>query len=244
MNISSTIAKSIITAAAMMGISLTAHGNTGAAPYTPDPNKVLRYAFEIAETTLDPQKVADVYSNIVNNAMFDAPLRFDPLARPLKLIPNTLVALPEVSSDFRTFTFKVKPGIYFADDPAFGGKKRELVAADYVYVIKRLFDPKLTAPLLSEVEGFLVGSDEYAAAARKAGKLDYDAPLEGIKALDKYTFQVKLINPKPAFIYQFTDCRVACAMAREVVEKYGNDIGSHPVGTGAYRLVSWKRASK
>ncbi|MEP7156731.1 MAG: ABC transporter substrate-binding protein [Betaproteobacteria bacterium] len=206
--------------------------------------KVLRYAFEIAETTLDPQKVADVYSNIVNNAIFDAPMSYDYLARPAKLKANTIVALPEVSADFRTFTFRVKPGIYFADDEAFGGKKRELVAEDYVYTMKRLFDPSLTAPLLSEVEGFIVGSDEYVARARKANKLDYDAPLEGLKTLDRYTFQIKLINPKPAFIYQLADCRVACAVAREVAEKYGTDIGSHPVGTGPFRMTSWRRSSK
>ena len=114
--------------------------------YKPDPRKVLRYAFEIAETTFDPHKVADTYSNIVNNAMFDTPLVYDYLASPAKLRANTLVALPEVSVDYKTFTLRVKPGIYFADDPAFDGKKRELVAEDYVYSIKRLFDPTLTAP--------------------------------------------------------------------------------------------------
>ena len=92
----------------------------------PDPKKILRYAFEVAETSLDPQKVSDVYSSIVNNAMFDTPLRYDHLARPAKLIPNTLVAMPDVSSDYRTFTLRVKPGIYFADHEVFGGKKREL----------------------------------------------------------------------------------------------------------------------
>ncbi len=215
-----------------------------AEPFKPNPNKVLRYAFEVAETTLDPQKVADVYSSIVNNAIFDAPLRYDYLAQPAKLLPNTLTALPEVSADYRTFTFHVKPGIYFADDPAFNGKKRELVAEDYVYTIKRLFDPKLTAPLLAEVEGYLLGSNEYADKARKAGRLDFDEPFEGIKALDRYTFQIKLIEPKPAFVLKLTDCRTACALAREVVEKYGTDIGGHPVGTGPYRITFWKRSSK
>ena len=74
--------------------------------------------------------------------MFDAPLTYDYLARPVKLIPNTLASMPEVSADGRTYTLHVKPGIYFADDPAFGGKKRELVAADYVYSMKRLLDPE------------------------------------------------------------------------------------------------------
>jgi ABC-type transport system substrate-binding protein len=212
--------------------------------YMPDKNKVIRYPFEIAETSMDPHKVSDVYSTIVHNAIFDTPVRYDYLARPLKVVPNTLASDPEISADFTTYTFRVKPGIYFADHEVFGGKKRELVAEDYVYSIKRLFDPALSAPLLAEVEGYVVGSVEMLKRVRKANKMDYDTPLEGLRALDRYTFQIKLNLPKPGFIYTMTDCRVACAVAREVVEKYGNDIGSHPVGTGAYKLVAWKRASR
>lgn len=210
----------------------------------PDPKKVLRYAFEVAETSMDPQRVSDVYSNIVNNAMFDAPLRYDYLARPTKLVPNTLVEMPKFSDDFKTLTFRVRPGIYFADDAAFGGKKRELTAEDYVYTIKRLFDPKLAAPLLAEVEGYILGSDELLKRVRKANKMDYDTPLEGLRALDRYTVQLKLNEPKPNWIYNLADCRVSCAVAREVIEKYGEDSGSHPVGTGAYRITFWKRSSK
>ncbi len=213
-------------------------------PAAADPNKVFRYAFPVAETSLDPQKISDLYSNVLNNAMFDAPLRYDYLARPLKLVPNTLAAMPEISADRLTITLRVKPGIFFADDPAFGGRKRELVAEDYVYSIKRLMDPKLAAPLLSEIEGIIAGTDEALAKARKANRFDYDAPVEGLKALDRYTFQIRLTKPYYVFIYQLADCRVACAVAREVVERYGDDIGSHPVGTGAYRLAFWKRSSK
>ena len=214
------------------------------ADYKPDPNKVLHYSFEIAETTLDPQKISDVYSNIVVDGIFDTPLRYDYLARPLKLVPNTLVAMPTLSADKTTYTFKVKPGIYFADHPVFGGKKRELTAEDYVYSIKRLFDPKLSAPLLAEVEGYIAGSDELLARVRKNNKMDYDTPLEGLKTVDRYTFQIKLREPKYVFLYNFADCRVACAVAREVIEKYPDDPGSHPVGTGAYQLETWKRSSR
>ena len=205
---------------------------------------MFRYAFEVAETSFDPHKVSDLYSNILNSAMFDAPLRYDYLARPLKLVPNTLAAMPEISADGMTYTMHVKPGIYFADDPAFNGKKRELTAQDYVYSIKRLMDPKVRASQLGEIEGYVAGTDEALAKARKANQLDYDAPVEGLKALDRYTWQIKLTQPFYIFIYNLADCRISCAFAREVVEHYGDDIGSHPVGTGAYRLAFWKRSSK
>jgi len=209
-----------------------------------DPNKVFRYAFEVAETSFDPPRISDLYSNIVNSAMFDTPLSYDYLARPSRLKPNTLASMPEVSADGTTYTLRVKPGILFADDAVFNGKKRELTAEDYVYSIKRVLDPRNRASQLGEIEGYIVGSDEAIARARKANKFDYDAPMEGLRALDRYTFQVKLTKPIFIFIYKFADCRVACAVAREVVEKYGEDVGSHPVGTGPYRLTFWKRSSK
>ena len=212
--------------------------------FAADPEKVLRYAFPVAETSLDPHKVSDLYSSLIGNAIFDTPLKYDYLARPPKLKPNTLAAMPEISADGMTYTLRVRPGIYFDDDPAFGGRKRELTAEDYVYSMKRLFDPKLAAPLLSEVEGIIAGSDEALAKARKANRLDYDAPIEGLKVVDRYTWQVKLNQPFYVFIYNFADCRASCAVAREVVERYGSDIGAHPVGTNAYRVAFWKRSAK
>jgi hypothetical protein len=98
----------------------------GAQP--PSARKVLRFALSAAEIGFDPAEIQDTYSRIVTDHIFDDPLRYDYHARPVRLLPNTLTALPEVSADFRTFTFRVRPGIFFADDPAFNGKRRELVA--------------------------------------------------------------------------------------------------------------------
>jgi ABC-type transport system substrate-binding protein len=206
--------------------------------------KVLRYAFEIAETSFDPQRITDVYSNIVNQAMFEPPLTYDYLAKPARLKPNVVAGMPDISADGMTYTFHVKPGIYFADDPAFNGKKRELVAADFIYSLKRVLDPRVRASQIAEIEPNVVGADHAAEKARKENKLDYDAPIEGLKVIDKYTFQVKINKPIYVFIYNFADCRIACAVAREVAEKYGEDFGAHPVGTGPFRLAFWKRSSK
>jgi len=206
--------------------------------------KVLRYAFEIAETSFDPNRISDVYSNIINQAMFDAPLTYDYLAKPVRLKPNVATGMPELSADGTTYTLHIKPGIYFWDDPAFNGKKRELVAADFVYTMKRVLDPRVRASQIAEVEPYVVGAEEAASRARKTNTFDYDAPIEGLKVVDRYTFQVKIKSPTYVFIYKFADCRIACAVAREVVEKYGEDFGGHPVGTGPFRLAFWKRSSK
>jgi len=208
-----------------------------------DPAKVIRYGLEAAETTLDPHKVSDLYSNYLISAIFDAPLDYDYLHRPPKLRPSA-TSIPVISADGLTYTMQVKPGIFFADDPAFGGRKRELTAEDFVYSFKRILDPKLSSPMLGEMEGVVAGTDEALARARKDNRLDYDRPIEGLTALDRYTFQVKLSKPSGTFIFNLADCRFACVVAREVVEKHGNDIGAHPVGTGPYRLTFWKRSSK
>ena len=224
---------------------LLAIGLAASAPHaSAAPRKIFRYAFEVAETSFDPQFVSDAYSGILNAAVFDAPLEYDYLARPLKLVPNTATAMPEISPDGTTFTFHIKPGIHFMDDPAFNGKKRELVAADYIYSLKRILDPKVRASQASEIEPYVLGAAEAASTARKSNHFDYDAPIEGLKVLDRYTFQVKLKEPNYVFVYNFADCRISCAVAREVAERYRDDLGSHPVGTGPYRLTFWKRTSK
>ena len=58
---------------------------------------------------------------------------YDYFARPVRMVPNTADGMPQISDGGRTYTVKVKPGIYFASDPAFKGKRRELTAEDYVY---------------------------------------------------------------------------------------------------------------
>jgi oligopeptide transport system substrate-binding protein len=160
-----------------------------------DPNKVLRVAFPVAETGFDPQASNDLYSNHVNRAIFDTAFSYDYLARPFKLIPNTAVALPQISADGRVWTFRIKPGIYFNDDPAFKGQKRELTAADYVFSWKRIIDPKVRSPNLQIFDDMFDGADAAIAKAKETGKFDYDAPVEGLQVVDRYTLKLKLNYP-------------------------------------------------
>ena len=210
------------------------------------PLKVLRYAFRVAETGFDPAQISDLYSRTVAANIFDAPLQLEFLARPVRARPNTAAAMPEVSADFKTFTFTIKPGIYFADDPAFKGKQRELVAQDYVYSIKRHYDPTLKSPNLFSFENDkIVGLSELRQALIKAGKpFDYEREVEGLRALDRYRFQIKLGEGNPRFVEDMTDGSVVGAVAREVVEAYGDKIMDHPVGTGPFKLGEWRRSSR
>jgi ABC-type transport system substrate-binding protein len=206
--------------------------------------KVLRYALEIAETGFDPVEISDLYSRDVTTNIFDAPLHFAYLAVPGTIEPATADGMPEISSDYKTFTIHIKKGIYFNDDPAFKGKRRELTAADYVYSYKRIFDPHWNCPFYDIYETLgLVGMQELRAAALKSGHFDYDSTVEGLKTLDRYTFQIQLSTPSPRFLLNLADASIMGAVAREVVEKYGDAIMEHPVGTGPFRLVQWRRSS-
>jgi len=212
----------------------------------PDPNKVLRVAFLIAETGFDPQASSDVYSNYVNRVLFDPLFRYDYVSRPHRIVPNTAAALPEISKDGMTWTIRVQPGTYFGDDPAFGGKKRELTAADYAYAWKRILDPKTRSPQLELFDGKLVGMDALVAKAKETGKFDYDAPVEGLQVVDRFTLRLKLKEPYYDLLADLTTTGSA-AVAREVVEKYGDASGwvmANPVGTGPYRLKEWRRGQK
>ncbi|MGZ5098101.1 MAG: ABC transporter substrate-binding protein [Usitatibacter sp.] len=215
-----------------------------AAPAAPAvPQKVLRVAYLIAETNFDPAAVSDLYSNNIMEEILEAPLTYDFLARPAKLKPQTLEAMPEITEGGRTYTLRVRKGLLFADDPAFDGQKRELTASDYELALKRLIDPKLKSPNLWLIENRVAGVREAAALAARQNHFDYDARIPGIEVVDRYTLRIHLVKPDFNFLYILAMPNVA-AQAREVVERYGDDIGAHPVGTGAFRLVEWKRSSK
>ena len=207
------------------------------------PEKVLRFTFQVAETGFDPVKVADYYSGVVIAAIFDPLLTYDYLARPAKLVPNVATALPEITDSGKTYTLKLRPGIRFSSDPAFKGQPRELTAADYAYSIKRFLDPKNRSPYAFLFEGKIAGLDKLAAEARKSGRFDYDAAVAGLETIDRYTLRIRLNETDFNFSHVLAFPMVG-AVAREAIAAYGDDTNAHPVGTGPYALKRYVRSSK
>jgi len=208
-----------------------------------DPAKTLHAVLTSAEMSFDPQFSADAGTDGIIDHIFDSMLDYDYLARPVKLVPRTLEAMPMIEDGGATYVFRLKKGIFFTPDPAFKGKPRELTASDQAYALKRLLDPAVKSPWLWLIESKVVGADAIRAQALKSGKFDYDAPIPGLEVVDRYTLRVRLKEPDLRFLYAFAVPNTA-AVAREVVETYGADFGAHPVGTGPYMLGEYRRSAK
>ncbi len=208
--------------------------------------RVLRYAFQVAETGFDPAQISDTYSRTVTAHLFEALYAFDHLARPARLVPLTAEDHPLVENEYRRWTVKIRPGTYFVDDPAFKGEKRELVAADVVYSFKRFADPAVKSPFWASIDDLkFLGLAELRQQSLKGKQpFNYDTPIEGLRALDRYTVQFNLAEPRPRFQDTLAVSDLYGSVAREVVEFYKDKIAEHPVGTGPFRLASWRRSSR
>jgi len=208
-----------------------------------DPAKLLRVSSkDIA--SLDPQQGTDLRSTRVASAIFEGLYQFDYLAEPAKVVPNTAEAMPVITGGGKVWTIKLLRGIHFTDSPAFKGKPRELIAEDYVYSIKRSLDPNLLGGGDPRLTDLIEGARPIVDSASKPGaKFDYDAPMAGLRAIDRYTLQIHLTGVDYTLLERLAGLAMT-AVAREVVEAAGDDIRSQPVGTGPYMLTEWKRASR
>lgn len=215
----------------------------GASATAADTSKILHVSQPATDEGFDPIRSANYYSGVILDAVGERLMSYDYLARPAKLIPGVAESMPVVSSDGKTYVFKIRKGVYFHPDPVFGGKKRELTAEDFVFSFKRFLDPKLRSQWKFLFDGKIAGLNPLAERADKTGKFDYDATIEGLRAIDRYTLQIRLTAPDYNFSYILA-MPSTIAVAREVVDAYRDDIGAHPVGTGAYMLKTYERGRR
>jgi ABC-type transport system substrate-binding protein len=228
----------LLFAASGLACALPAGSAPAAAPGSAAPGqKVLHMFLSTSETGLDPAAASDIATLSLLENLFDPLLRYDYLARPVKLRPNTALAMPEVSADGRTYTFRIRPGIHFTPDPAFKGKKREMTALDYVYSLKRLYDPSLKSPWSYMFDGKIVGDEAL------KNNFSVDTPVAGLEAPDRYTLRIRLKEPDNNFLF-YMATPASGVVAREVIEAYPGQAGNHPVGTGPFMIGEWKRSDR
>ena len=194
---------------------------------------------------LDPAVVSSAYACEEIFNVYEGLLQYHYLRQKPEIIPCLAQELPVVSQDGRTYTFKIKRGVLFHDNPCFPeGKGRELTAHDFVYSLMRVADPKVPSPWVDPLLDCVEGLKEWRVAAQtKSEATNYDLPIAGLRAIDRYTFEIKLNKPCPHLLY-YLAMPFSVAVPREAVEHYNEAFGNHPVGTGPFVSEEYKSRMK
>ncbi len=178
--------------------------------------KVFRYNQHRTITSLDPA-FARSQSNIwAVDHLYNGLVQLDDSLNVRPCIAKSWT----LSADGKTYTFQLRSGVRFHDDPIFpNGKGRQLVADDVVYSFNRIIDAEVNSP------GSWVFKD------RVATQMPFSA-------LDDSTFVLHLQEAFRPMLGILT-MQYCAVVPREAVEGYGRDFRTHPVGTGPFRLKKW-----
>lgn len=191
-------------------------GWLGCSRRPPGSMQVFRYNQAEGIATLDPAFARNLAIDWATHQLFNTLIETDTA---LNLVPS-LALRWEVSPDQRRYTFHLRPGVRFQDDPCFpGGRGRGLRASDVVYSFRRVMDPATASP----------GSWIF------HGRVDPDS---GFRAPDDSTFVLTLATPfRPILgVLSMEYCSI---VPSEAVAFYGSSFRRHPVGTGPFRIENW-----
>ena len=185
---------------------------------------------------------------------------------------------PPSAVAYSRYEISVRPGVYYQPHPAFAvdarGEPRyiglspaelsqfhrlsdfsqtgtrELVAADYVYQIKRLAHPHLHSPIFGLMKGYIIGLDDFAGkletlsgSVPKDDYLDLDRfEIAGVKVIDRYRYSIDIHGKYPQFLYWLA-MPFFCPVPHEAERFYRQpgmpvniSLDWYPVGTGPYML--------
>ena len=178
---------------------------------------VFRYNEHKNISSLDPAFSKDIADIWATNMLFNGLVQMDDQLNVKPCISKSWT----ISEDALTYSFLLRDDVYFHKDMLFGkDSTRTVTATDFEYSLNRLLNKQIASPgswVLSKVEGF--------------------------KAENDTIFSIKLKQPFPAFLGLLT-MKYCSVVPKEIVEHYGSDFRSHPVGTGPFKFKRWEENIK
>jgi ABC-type transport system substrate-binding protein len=214
-----------------------------------EPWRVLYRALPDDPRSIDPQHAYDTISDRVVRAVYETPLQYAPFdTDPFRLEPCLLESMPErtpLPDGAEAYTFRIKRGLRFHDDPCFGGRGRAVTSRDFRYAFQRIADPRVECPVSTFFMTYVKGLREAHESAKRTGRFDYDADIAGLETPDDHTLRIILTKPCVQMAYWFA-MPVTAPVPREAVEYYDGKVHDgkardlfrfHPVGTGPFQLV-------
>ncbi|NNK87440.1 MAG: ABC transporter substrate-binding protein [Flavobacteriaceae bacterium] len=178
---------------------------------------VFRYNEHKNIGSLDPAFAKDLSDIWATNQLFNGLVQMD---NEMQVIP-CIASDWEISDNGKTYVFNLRDDVFFHKHELFGqDSTRRVVASDFEYSLFRLLDDKLASPgrwVMNKVESF--------------------------KSLNDSTFRIDLKQPFPAFLGLLT-MKYCSVVPREIVEHYGNDFRSNPIGTGPFQFKRWEENIK
>ncbi len=253
-------------AAFSIALAVTAVLSCSNSPYpaSDDDVKILYSVYGEAPKTLDPAVSYNVSSSRIVSAICETLLEYHYLKRPYELIPGLAESIPEAverEDGTVSYTFALREGVMFGDDPAFavgepGRETRRVVADDYLFALKRLGDPEINSPvahIFSKVLGLhafgerLTEQRKVTAFAARPPHEQYAevGDVEGLVKRGDYAFEIVIDAPYPQMLYWFAMPFTTAVPWEAIVYYDGNEgrprFADHPVGAGPYRMSHYDK---
>lgn len=178
---------------------------------------VFRYNEHKNISSLDPAFSKDLADIWATNQLFNGLIQMDDNMHVLPSIAKDWT----ISDDALTYTFILRKDIFFHKHRLFGkDSTRAVIASDFEYSLNRLKDPKIASPgrwVLNKVAHY--------------------------KAINDTLFEIQLQQPFPAFL-GLLSMKYCSVVPKEIVEHYGSDFRSNPIGTGPFKFKRWEENIK
>jgi oligopeptide transport system substrate-binding protein len=186
--------------------------------------------------SLYPLDITEVGSHRIGNQVYEGIVKLN--QEDLSVEP-CLAEKWDVNEDATQFTFYLRKGIKFHDDPCFPeGKGREVKAQDIKYCLDKICESHPQNQMFWLFKDKVKGAVDYYEAS-KSGTLPANG-VEGIKIIDDYTIQIDLTYPFAGFL-NILSHSAGWIYPKEAYDKYGIELSRHAVGTGAFRVKAVKQ---